>query len=480
LALLAAPAAAADTAAEPLRATLAAAFAAIAERHLEDKPPAELALWWLRGALAADARASARAVRGRIEVLIGTRVVAAVPAPATPQAAAAALAALLAEVMPASPPLRRAGVHTLLSAGFDELFAALDPYSRYLTPEQAQAARDARVGQSGLGLRIGAGAGGRPVVAVVEPDGPAARAGIRAGDLLLAVDGVPLGASDLSLAALLLEGPEGSEAVLRLARGGRGFTAVLLRERRAAPTLLLDRREEVLLLRLSGFAEGTAARVEAALAEAPPGGIVLDLRGNRGGLLAEALAVADAFLEGGPIGATTGRHPDANRRWEASGPDLARGRPVVVLVDGRTASAAEVLAAALADGGRAALIGSGTLGKGLIQMVVPLPGGAEVHLSWSRLLGPRGVPIQGLGVVPALCTAFGEAEARRGLAALAAGRPPMAEALARAARLRPDAAWEEVRAIRAACPPAEGRPADEALALALLADPLAYRTALRR
>jgi carboxyl-terminal processing protease len=464
-----------------VEATLAASFAAIAERHLQNPPPVDLAAWWLRGFVAADPRLSAQATRGRIELLVAGRSIASAAVPATPSAAAAALARLAAEAVQQSSALRRAGSEALGAAGFDEMFAALDPFSRYLSPDQARAARAERVGQSGLGLRIGAGPGGRPAVTLVEPGGPAALAGVRVGDLLLSVDGVPIGANDLPLAALLLEGPQGTAASLRLSRGGRSLTVEVPRSQRSPGTVAVEQRGEgVLWLRLSGFAAETAVQVEAALAAPGSSAIVLDLRGNRGGLLSEALAVADAFLSAGRIGATTGRHPDANRAWQADGPDLSRGRPLVVLVDGRTASAAEVLAAALADGGRGALVGSATLGKGLIQMVVPLPGGAELHLSWSRLLGPRGAPIQDLGVIPALCTAFGEAEARRALAALARGEAPMHETLQRAARLPPEPRWEEARAIRAACPPSEGRALDEAMAAALLADPVAYRAALAR
>ncbi|MCS6932011.1 MAG: S41 family peptidase [Acetobacteraceae bacterium] len=464
-----------------MQATLAAAFAAIAERHLQNPPPADLSLWWLRGAIAGDPRLSARIGRGRLELLLAGRDVASAAAPASPEAAAAALARLAAEAVRQSQTLRRAGAEAMVSAGFDEMFAALDPFSRYLTAEQARAARAERVGQAGLGLRIGPGPGGRPAVTLVEPGGPAALAGIRVGDALLSVDGVPLGASDLPLAALLLEGPPGTAASLRLSRAGRSMTVEVPRTRRGPPTVSAERRAEgVLWLRLSAFAADTAAQVEAALADPRGTAIVLDLRGNRGGLLSEALAVADALLSAGRIGATTGRHPDATRTWEADGPELGRGRPVVVLVDGRTASAAEVLAAALADGGRGALVGSGTQGKGLIQMVVPLPGGAELLLSWSRLLGPRGTPIQDVGVIPSLCTALGEAEARRALAMLAQGGAPMRPVLDRAARLPPEPRWEEARAIRAACPPAEGRALDEAMAAALLADPVAYRAALAR
>jgi carboxyl-terminal processing protease len=304
------------------------------------------------------------------------------------------------------------------------------------------------------------------------------------GDLLLAVDGRPLAGRDLGTAATLLEGPEGSEVTLTLSRGGRRRDATLVRELVVPETVFAEARDGLLLLRITGFSAVTERRIAQELVDgmavpSPPRGVVLDLRGNRGGLLGQAIAVADAFLEWGEVARTEGRHPESLRRYEAGGRDLAEGRPVVVLIDGRTASAAEIVAMALAERGRAALVGSTSTGKGLIQLVAPLPNEGEITITWSQLVAPSGWPLQGLGVLPALCTSLGAEALAAGLAALAAGQPPMARALARQRAARAPVLASEVAALRGACPPAEGRAADLAAARALLANPAAYAAALR-
>nr|WP_256476370.1 S41 family peptidase [Siccirubricoccus soli] len=371
----------------------------------------------------------------------------------------------------------------MLRSAFEELFNHLDPYSRYVSPAEALASRTRRVGQAGLGFSLAAGRGREVVVAALAPDGPAARAGLRPGDRLLAVEGVPVSARNLAEAALLLEGAAGTPVTLSLARGRRRFQLVLRRIPAVAEPLAAERREEVLWIRLHSFSGLTEARMAVALREGlrgpRPRGVVLDLRGNRGGLLGQAAAVAGNFLSDGVLARTSGRHPDAVRVWEASGPDLTAGLPVVVLVDGRTASAAEIVAAALADRGRAVVVGSATMGKGLIQLVVPLPNGAELLVSWSRVLAPLGWPIQGLGVLPMLCTSLGTEATQAALTGLRQGQPsPMAPVLARARALRAPLPEAEVATLRSACPPAEGRPSDESAAQTLLEVAEAYETAI--
>jgi carboxyl-terminal processing protease len=155
--------------------------------------------------------------------------------------------------------------------------------------------------------------------------------------------------------------------------------------------------------------------------------------------------------------------------------------PVVVLVDGRSASAAEIVAAALGERGRAVVVGSATTGKGLIQAVVPLPNGGELLVTWSQVLGPGGWPIQGVGVLPAVCTSLGAEALAEDLARLRRGEPPAGAGVARLRALRPPPsplATAEVAALRVSCPPAEGRDADWAAAQALLDAPNAYATAL--
>ncbi len=158
--------------------------------------------------------------------------------------------------------------------------------------------------------------------------------------------------------------------------------------------------------------------------------------------------------------------------------ELAQGMPVIVVIDGRTASAAEVLAAALTDRGRAVAVGSTTLGKGLVQTIDPLPDGGELFVTWSRVLAPRGWPLQGLGVLPQVCTSLGEVALQRQLATLAEGQQPMQHDIDAHRSARAPLTPTQILAIRNACPAAEGREADLATAKALIDNPAAYAAAL--
>lgn len=469
---------------------LAESLRLVLERHIERAQPADIALWSLRGLGALDQRLEPAMLEAELRLLLDGRQLSALPvarlaardAPATAAALGAALGGFYEAAWGASPALRRAGSERVIASGFDELFNHLDPYSRYVSAAEARQARERRVGQSGLGLRIGVRRDTLSVVAVT-PGGPADEAGIRIGDRLVAVDGRRLGPRDPGLAAALLEGPEGSEVTLRLARGRRERDVTLVREVVVPETVTAERRDNILFLRVSGFSVLTDRRITAVLVDAfderPPRGVVLDLRGNRGGLLGQAVAVADAFLVAGEVARTEGRHPEAARRYEAGGQDLAQGRPVVVLVDGRTASAAEIVAMGLAERGRAVVVGSATMGKGLIQLVGPLPNGAEILVTWSQVVAPSGWPVQGLGVLPAVCTSLGPDSLAAALAGLGRGEIAMAPVLARIRGLRPPVPPAEVAALRGACPPAEGRAADIAAARALIERPSAYLAALR-
>ncbi len=470
------------------------ALGVVLERHLETPSPQDLALWSLRGLEVLEPALKPELNAGTLLLSAGERVLSARPLPPLPpdapreaaaQPTAFALAALYEAAWRASPALRQAGPERMLRSGFEELFNHLDPYSRYLTPDEARGARARRVGQAGLGLRLAAGRRGS-VVAALLPDGPAARAGLHVGDRVLAIDGVALATLDLAAAAALLEGPAETEVTLRLQRGNRRLEVGLLRSLVPPDSVLAERRDGALWLRVLAFSAATDRQLAEALAAAfgtrapPPAGVVLDLRGNRGGLLGQAVSVAGAFLPGGVVARTGGRHPGSIRTYQAFGPDLAEGAPLVVLVDGRTASAAEIVAAALADRGRAVVVGSASMGKGLIQAVVPLPNGGELLVTWSRVLAPQGWPLQGLGVLPALCTSLGTEVTVQGLAALHRGEAPMAGALARLRAARAPVPASEVAQLRATCPPAEGRDADTEAAKALLNSPESYATAVGR
>ncbi|MBV8612946.1 MAG: hypothetical protein JOY66_04140 [Acetobacteraceae bacterium] len=264
---------------------------------------------------------------------------------------------------------------------------------------------------------------------------------------------------------------------------GRVHASEITRADVPPETVFAERDADMLVVRITGFSRNTDTRLAHAIQQGlsgphPPEGIVLDLRGNRGGLVRQAVAAAGALLPPGLVATTQGRDPAANRVWSSGGAGGGAGRPLAVLVDAQTASAAEILAAALADRGRGVVIGSVTAGKGLVQTITRLPDGAELALSWSRVLAPRGWPIQGLGVLPQICTSLGGAALYRQLDALASGTQPMTAVLARARGARVPVPPTEVAAIRDACPAASGGKLDLQAALRVIAEPRAYAAAV--
>ncbi|HEY3847074.1 MAG TPA: S41 family peptidase [Acetobacteraceae bacterium] len=461
------------------------ALAFMEPRTLDPVPIPTLTIWGLRGLTALDPNLTAEQRDGNLVLSAGDRVVVAQPVPdgEAPEAWAAAAVQLSEAAVVASAAVRRAGTQGIIQSFFDELFNHLDPYSRYVPPREAAEDRAGRIGTAGLGIIL-AQRGGAILVRAAVADGPAAMSGIRPGDIVLAVDGDPVRGKGAATIAGLIAGPEGT--TLRLnwrGRDGRLHSAELERAMVPPETVYVDRVGDLLLLRITGFNHSTATHLAEALqegmaADVPPAGIILDLRGNRGGLLREAVESADAMLPAGVVAYTAGRDPDANRVWRSDAGELAPGVPVVVVVDGRTASAAEILAAALTDRGRAVAVGSTTLGKGLVQTIDPLPDGGELFVTWSRVLAPRGWPLQGLGVLPQVCTSLGEAALLRQLAALAEGAQPMQHDLDVARAARPPMSPTQMLAIRRACPAAEGREADLTTARALIENPAAYAAAL--
>ena len=478
---------------EEMREVFAAGFAAILDRHMERALPSDLIIWGLAGFTANDPSLRVERQGRELRLMRGRRALIsrALPSDSTrgaPEAigmvAAEALMPFQEAAWATSPSIRGLGRDPLLRTSFNAIFGHLDPFSRYVAPEEAQLARDRRLGQGSIGLRLAAQRG-QVLVAAVTPNSPAAGAGIRVGDRLVTVDDEMVFANDLPGAVLLLEGAAETEVTLAVQRAGRRRNVTLLRVAQRVETVTAETRDGVLHLRVSGFTALTSAQVtgfvEAAFAGAnPPRGIVLDLRGNRGGILTQAVAIADIFLDGGEIVGTAGRHPEANRRYGASDTDLAQGRPIVVMVDGRTASAAEILAAALAERGRAAVLGTGTQGKGLVQILLPLPNGGELQLSWSRIVMPSGWPLQGAGLLPALCTAGGAEAAAGALVALRAGQQPMGAVLARLRALRPPVSALEATALRETCPGLDGVEREQDFAKALVTDVTAYQAALMR
>lgn len=464
----------------------ATALAFMAPRTLEPVPVPQLATWGLRGLTALDPELSTEIAGTSLVLAFRDRILATRPVPegADPAAWARVAADLARAAWPASAALRRAGTEGIIQSFFDELFNHLDPYSRYVGPTEAQQDRGRRSGTAGAGLTL-AGRRGAVLVTAAIDDGAGAEAGIRVGDRITAVDGRSTRGQDAATVAGWIAGAEGTLVRIEW-RGGDGRVRGAEVERATVPpeTVASERVGSLLFVRVSVFSRRTDQRLAREIARGLSGprpiqGLVLDLRGNRGGLLRQAVAAANLFLAEGVVVVTSGRDPKASRIWRSAGGEPTEGVPVVILVDGRTASAAEILAAALADRGRGVVVGSSTLGKGLVQTIAPMPDGGELFVTWSRVLAPRLWPIQGLGVLPQVCTSLGQAELERELQALLEGRQPLADALARHEQARAPLPLAETLAIRGACPAAEGRDADAAAARFLIGHPGAYASALR-
>jgi carboxyl-terminal processing protease len=281
-----------------------------------------------------------------------------------------------------------------------------DPYTEYLDPTQFKLLRrETRSSYPGVGIGLLPAAGGLRVVRTKA--GPARKAGIRVGDLILAIDGWPTagGAFEQSLQRIL--GPEGSTVRLRIRRGERVFSRDVVRARISAPSvqsrLLVAGKLRVGYVRLSAFRLGAAPVLKLTLGKlqrANVAGIVLDLRGNPGGVFEQAVAVSSLFLERGVIVTLVGAHQ--RHTYSARGGRSTLQLPLVVLVDRDSASSAEIVAAALHDNRRAMLVGEHTFGKGLVQTLRPLPNGAALRLTTARYLTPTGRDINLRGIYPDL------------------------------------------------------------------------------
>ncbi|HUN41089.1 MAG TPA: S41 family peptidase [Acetobacteraceae bacterium] len=461
------------------------ALAFMEPRILEPVPVPVLTVWGLRGLTALDPDLLATRIGDKLVLLAGQRVVAeeATPKGDRPADWAAAAVRLSETAADVSDAVRKAGTQAIIQSFFDELFNHLDPYSRYVPPRETAIERAARIGTAGLGVTL-AQRGPSVLVQSVIADGPASMAGLHPGDSILTVDGMAMHGHSAAAVASLLAGPDGTTLHVTWREHGRTRSAELERAMVPPETVFPLRVADVLLIRVTGFDHSTAEHLANALQEGmavptPPAGVIIDLRGNRGGLLDEAVEAANELLPAGVVAYTAGRDPDASHEWRSQpGEELARNVPVVLVVDGRTASAAEIMTAALTDRGRAVAVGSTTLGKGLVQTIAPLPDGGELFVTWSRVLAPRGWPLQGLGVLPQVCTSLGEAALRQQLTALAEGQQLMQGAIDAERNARAPLTPSRMLAIRSACPAAVGTDADLATARALIENPAAYAAAL--
>jgi len=298
--------------------------------------------------------------------------------------------------------------HALMEKAVRGMVAALDPHSAFLDSEEFEEIRLSTMGSyPGVGIEVVAEDAG---VKVLRPIGgsPADQAGMLAGDIIVKIDGVDVGA-DLAGAINHMRGPAGSTVRLSVRRSGHN-ELLNFSLRRAKVEVRSVAQQELEpgygYVRITGFSETTADDVAHALArlkrDNPRGlkGLVLDLRNNPGGVLEASVAVADAFLDHGLIVSAEGRTSDSRFRMDATPGDLIDGAPIVVLVNSGSASAAEILAGALKDHGRAELVGHKTYGKGSVQTVMPLSHGGALKLTTSLYFTPSGVSIHEKGILP--------------------------------------------------------------------------------
>jgi carboxyl-terminal processing protease len=309
-----------------------------------------------------------------------------------------------------SPVLRNSDTLDVQAALVSGAIRNLDRYSRYEGPKQAETARNRRDGYIGIGIRV-IGGDGYPVVKLVHPESPAAKAGLHPGDQIVAVNGEDMYGKTSTYTADLLHGEEGTRVTIDINKAdNRAIVPVeIMRERVIDRTVFAETRDNILIARITSFNSATASTLgdnilKAQLYDGGLKGVILDLRGNRGGLLQQGVAVADLFLENGPIGNTFSRVMAARHTFRAGNSDLTKGAPLIVLIDGRTASSAELVAAALQDRNRAVLVGSTSFGKGSVQAINDLPNHGTLTFTWSRMTAPSGYTFDRIGLFPAICT----------------------------------------------------------------------------
>jgi carboxyl-terminal processing protease len=289
--------------------------------------------------------------------------------------------------------------------------SGLDRHTRYASPDAARNNRASRDGFGGIGISI-RHENGVTEVQTVHSNTPAERAGLKKGDIIKRVDGADIDGLEQNEIVKRLRGRVDSKVQLDVVRGKSAAPIQIgvVRSLIVLPTVVASTEDGILTLRISGFNQGTAYEASRIIRDAERDlgkdlrGIIMDLRGNPGGLLDQAVSLSDLFLGEGLIVTTEGRHPESHQTFMSRWGQLAQDLPLVIVVNGRSASAAEIVAAALRDRGRAVVVGSTSYGKGTVQTIVTLPNDAELTFTWAVLHAPSGAAWHGLGVVPTICT----------------------------------------------------------------------------
>jgi len=303
----------------------------------------------------------------------------------------------------------------LIEGAINGMLSELDPHSSYMNAEDFETMQEQTRGSfAGLGIQVvmeneGEDKGFVKVVAPID-DTPAAKAGMQTNDLIVAIDGEQVLGMTIDEAISKLKGPKGTKVEISVVRDREKppFDVSLVRDIVNVPSVVSRAEGNFGYIRISSFSEQTEDGLLKALKELDkeiPGGakgLVLDLRSNPGGLLDQAVAVSDAFLDGGEIVSTRGRRPKDTLREMGTPGDRLNGKPMIVLINGGSASASEIVAGALQDRSRALLLGTKSFGKGSVQTVIPLQNGLQgaLRLTTARYYTPSGRSIQALGIEP--------------------------------------------------------------------------------
>ncbi|MEA2781480.1 MAG: carboxyl-terminal processing protease [Rhodospirillaceae bacterium] len=397
---------------------------------------------------------------------------------------AALTAKALAAARQTSPSVGKADSEVIYKTVFNGIVARLDPFSRYSGHDQAMENRATREGFGGIGVRISVEDGIVRVVSVMHYT-PAERIGLHSDDVITAIDGTPTKGLDQQAVVSLLRGPVDSRVLLSVQRPGTAnpLMMTVVRAHVVPETVTYRREGDIGYFRIYQFNQDTADSLQRAIENARNDigdqmrGIVLDLRDDPGGLLDQAVAVSDLFMTSGRIVSTQGRHPDSRQYFEATSGDITRGLPIAVLINGGSASASEIVAAALQDSGRGVIIGSNSYGKGTVQTVLRMPNDGEFTLTWARFHAPSGYTLHHLGVLPTICTEKGDEDATSIMAELGTGRLKPIPVLQRDTVSPDDTA--SLDKLRAACPAFRGtRALDLDVALRLLNQPRLYAKAV--
>ena len=308
----------------------------------------------------------------------------------------------------------------LIESAISGMLQSLDPHSSYLSADSYKDMQVKTKGKfGGLGIEITMEDG---VVKVVSPidDTPAAKAGMKSGDLIIGVDGESIRGLTINESVSKLRGPVGSKVVITVVRDKKDpYEIEIKRDIINIKSVKHNIIKNIGYVRLTTFSDTTTSGLEKALTEIKKNignkfqGLILDLRNNPGGLLNQSISVADAFLNQGEIVSTQGRNDDDTSRVFAKKGDLINGQPLVVLINSGSASASEIVAGALKDHSRAIIIGTRSFGKGSVQSIIPLAGNGAMRLTTARYFTPSGISIQAKGIEPDIIVEAGVTDLKK-------------------------------------------------------------------